>query len=83
MRDKKDSLVSTEEIHFISSQCMSPHMSLVTAMAKINELRFDLLQPSYLPDLTDFYCFPKLKIFPSGENEEFSSSSVFCRPERM
>ena len=47
---------------------MSAH-TCVIAMAKIHELRYELLpHPPYLPDLapSDFHLFPKLKIFLGG-----------------
>lgn len=46
-----------------------PHTSIV-AMAKIHELRYDLLHhPPYSPDLapSDYHLFPKLKIFLGGQ----------------
>lgn len=46
-----------------------PHTALIT-MAKINELKYELLQhPPYSPDLapSDFHLFPKLKIFLGGK----------------
>lgn len=46
-----------------------PHTALIT-MAKINELKYELLQhPPYSPDLapSDFHLFPKFKIFLGGK----------------
>lgn len=51
-----------------------PHTSVI-AMAKIGELKYDLLpHPPYSPDLapSDFHLFPKLKVFLGGQR--FSSN---------
>jgi len=60
-----------EKNHLSSGQCA--HKS-VLAMGKLRDLHYELLEhPPYSPDLapSDFYLFPKLKIF-----------SVFLRIKR-
>jgi hypothetical protein len=57
-------------------------------MGKLRVLHYELLKyPPYSPDLTlsDFYLFPKLKLFLAGQSFSFelrgdcSCRKVFCR----
>jgi histone-lysine N-methyltransferase SETMAR len=60
---------------FIFHQDNAPAHKSVLAMGKLRDLHYELLEhPPYSPDLapSDFYLFPKLKLFLAGQH--FSSN---------
>lgn len=58
----------------------------VKAMAKINELKYDLLpHPPYSPDLapSDFHLFPKLKTFLGGQKFDTNDEVIAAVEEHF
>lgn len=93
--DKLKAKIAEERPHLQKKKCLfhqdnAPPQTSAVAMAKIHELRFELLDhPPYSPDLApnDFFLFPKLKVALGGQR--FSSNEkaiinglrkqLFCR----
>jgi len=70
---RKDSVCKRKKIIF--HQDSAPVHKSVLAMGKFRDLHYELLEhPPYSPDLapSDFYLFPKLKLFLAGQR--FSSN---------
>jgi histone-lysine N-methyltransferase SETMAR len=70
---RKDPVCKRKIIIF--HQDNAPVHKSVLAMEKLGDLHYELLEhPPYSPDLapSDFYCFPKLKLFLNGQR--FSSN---------
>jgi histone-lysine N-methyltransferase SETMAR len=61
-----------------------PTHKSVLAMGKLRDLHYELLEhPPYSPDLTpsDFYVFPKLKLFLAGQRFFFSNQEAIAAVE--
>ena len=75
IREKRPGL---QRKKIIFHQDNAPAHKSVLTMAKINELKYDLLDhPPYSPDLapSDFYVFPNLKKILAGKR--FTSNEVY------
>jgi histone-lysine N-methyltransferase SETMAR len=62
----------------------SPAYKSVVAKGKLRDLHYELLEhPPYSPDmaLSDFYLFPRLKIFLAGQRFFFSNQEAIAAVE--
>jgi histone-lysine N-methyltransferase SETMAR len=63
----------------IFHQYNAPAHKSVLAMGKLRDLHYELLEhPPYSPDLapSDFYLFPKLKLFLAGQHFFFNQEGI-------
>jgi len=77
IRVKRPGLQKKKKIIFY--QDIVPTHKSVLAMGKLRDLHYELLEhPPYSPDLapSDFYVFPKLKLFLAGQRLSSSQEAI-------
>jgi histone-lysine N-methyltransferase SETMAR len=76
IREKRPGL---QKKKIIFHQDNAPTHKSVLAMGKLRDMHYELLEhPSYSPDLapSDFYLFPKLKLFLAGQRYSSNQEAI-------